>query len=255
MGRSPVAAEKKRRRSTLPKEAAREHYVSLGLLVALEQIREDAGQLDERAFPVGPFARLDANLVAARESRTRGAISNIFGSQTAFQIETMALALSAGDWIAELVFPPPAEFPTVEAWVDAFFAAQSARGPVHGMKPAASYPLLWALWLSTLPYGLWSKRIREPSLAEYGQLVGRLETVIQGALERFGLQLRVGTTLRDLACSIASLVEGAWLNQCLTDRHPCDPQQPAAAMLVRAGRLLWHGATEPRPRRTARRVR
>ena len=64
------------------------------------------------AIAVGPFARLDANAVAAREGKTRGAITNLFGSQAAFQAETMALALNAGEWVERVEFPAPADFPT-----------------------------------------------------------------------------------------------------------------------------------------------
>ena len=53
-------------------------------------------------------------------------------------------------------------------------------------------------------------------------------------------------TLADLAGASASLIEGAWLNQCLTTRHPSDPEEPIATFLRRSGRLLWQGATQPR---------
>jgi hypothetical protein len=69
-------------------------------IVALQQIQKDSKILDNQAIPVGPFARLDANAVAAQHGKTRGAITNLFGSQTAFQAETMALALSARDWVS-----------------------------------------------------------------------------------------------------------------------------------------------------------
>jgi hypothetical protein len=44
---------------------------------------------------------------------------------------------------------------------------------------------------------------------------------------------------------VASLIEGVWLNQCLNQRHPFDPEQPIATFLQRSGRLLWEGATRP----------
>jgi hypothetical protein len=105
----------------------------------LEQIRRDSERLEGNSLVVGPFARLDANRVAAADDKTRGAITNLFGSQAAFQADTMARALSASD-----------------------------------------------------------------------------------------------------------LIEGAWLNQCLTTRHPADPSEPIAAVLRRSGRLFWRGATRPR---------
>ncbi len=92
-------------RSNLPRDEARRRYVDAGELAVLEQIRIDSGTLDERSIAVGPFSRLDAGVVAAGDGKTRGAITNLFGSQAAYQAETMELALSAGDWIEQLVLP------------------------------------------------------------------------------------------------------------------------------------------------------
>jgi hypothetical protein len=240
------ATEKKRRRSTLPKAEARRRYVEVGELVALEQIREDARLLDGGATAIGPFARIDANAVAARDGKTRGAVTNLFGSQAAFQAETMALALNAGEWVERVRFPEPADFPTAESWFDAVLAGQSARGPAYGARPAVNDGFLWALWLSAVPYGLWSRQVSRPSMKEYAQWLRRLERLLAQALDHFGLALRKGATVNDLACAIASLIEGAWLNQCLTRHHPSDPAEPIAALLLRSGRLLWRGAIETR---------
>ena len=237
--------DRKRGRSTLPKPQARLRYVEIGELVALEQIRADALQLDERAVGIGPFDRLDAGAVAARDGKTRGAITNLFGSQAAFQAETMELALSARDWIERIEYPAPADFPDADAWVDAFFEGQSERGPRHGAEPAVTYAFLWTLWLSAVPYGLWSQAIAGPSMEEHVQWLDRLEQVLARALDHFGLDLRNGTTTGDLACAIASLIEGVWLNQCLTTRHPCRPSEPISGVLRRSGRLLWLGALAP----------
>jgi hypothetical protein len=73
----------------------------------LEQVRQDARLFDDWALAVGPLTRLDANAVAAAEGKTRGAIRNLFGSQAAFQTETMAHVLSAGDWIERIEYPEP----------------------------------------------------------------------------------------------------------------------------------------------------
>jgi hypothetical protein len=230
-------------RSTLPKDEARRRYVEIGELVVLEQIRRDSEQLDHSALAVGPFARLDASAVAARDGKTRGAITNLFASQAAFQVETMALALEAGDWIERIEYPAPDAFETAEAWLDALLEGESARGPVNGADPAVNYGSLWALWLSAVPYGLWSERVQGPSMQEHAVWIEQLEREIEAALAHYGVALREGTTARDLAGALASLIEGVWLNQCLTTRHPSDPSQPIAAMLVRSGRLLWRGAT------------
>ena len=225
-----------------PKPEARQRYVEIGELVALEQIQKTSHQ---RAIAVGPFARLDAGAAAAHDGKTRGAITNLFGSQAAFQAETMGLALSAGDWNEKIEYPAPADFPTADAWVDTFFAGQSARGPLHGAKPAVNYAFLWALWLSAVPYGLWSEQISRSSMEEHVQWLERLEQVLRGALDHFGMTVREGTTVNDLTCAVASMIEGVWLNQCLTTRHPCDPSEPIATVR-RSGRLLWLGATKPR---------
>jgi len=241
-----VIAEKHQpRRSTLPKEEARRRYVEIGELVALEQIKKDSESLDDHAIAVGPFARLDANAVAAHDGKTRGAISNLFGSQAAFQAETMALALSAADWVEKIEYPAPADFPTADAWLDAVLAAESARGPAHGSEPALDYGTLWALWLSAVPYGLWSEEVSRPSMEEHAQTIDALAQALTGALDHFGLTLREDTTPNDVACALASLVEGVWLNQCLTTRHPSDPEEPIATEMLRSGRLVWRGAVEP----------
>ena len=155
------------------------------------------------------------------------------------------MALMADDWIERMEFPAPGDFSTAEAWIEALFAGESARGPQHGAEPTVNYGFLWVLWLSAVPYGLWSERISRPSMAEHAQLLARLEEVLEQGLDRFGARLRDGTTLGDLACAIASMIEGVWLNQCLTTSHPCDPSEPIATALRRSGLLLWRGATEP----------
>ena len=86
----------KQKRSRLPRSEARQRYVEIGELVALKQIKSDARALDNQTIAIGPFARLDAGAVAARDGKTRGAITNLFGSQAAFQGEIMALARNAG---------------------------------------------------------------------------------------------------------------------------------------------------------------
>jgi hypothetical protein len=232
-----------RHRSTLPKDEARRRYVEIGERAALEQIRRDAEALDRRAIAIGPFARLDANAVAAADGKTRGAVTNLFGSQAAFQAETMALALSAGDWIDRIAYPDPAGYADADTWADAFFAGESARGPEHRGEPAVDYASLWALWLSAVPYGLWSEEVSGPSMEEHARWLARLEDVLQRALDHFGLALRDGTTVGDLAVACASLIEGVWLNQCLTRRHPTQPGEPIATALRRSGRLIWRGAT------------
>jgi hypothetical protein len=234
------------RRSTLSRSAARQRYVEIGELAVLQQIQRDSQALDQSAIAVGPFARLDANAVAAEDGKTRGAVTNVFGSQAAFQVATMELALSASDWIAAIEYPRPADFDTAELWVDAFFEQESARGPRHGAEPAIDYASLWALWLSAVPYGLWSESVGAPSLEEHAEWTGHLSELLEDVLDHFHRKLHDGVSIQDLASAIENLVEGAWLNQCFTTRHPLDESEPVSTALVRAGRLLWRGAVRPR---------
>jgi hypothetical protein len=234
------------KRSSLPRDAARRKYVERAALIVLETIRSDAAALDRDQLAIGPFARLDAGTVAARDGKTRGALSNLFGSQAALQIETMALALEATDLVKAADYPSPEDHDTAEAWVDAFFAAESRRGPAHRRRPTLDYASLWALWLAAVPYGAWSDRVSRPSLEEFRTSVTELEPLLRRALDQFELDLVADTTLTDLAVAITNLVEGAWLNQCLTSDHPLESDQPIAEALRRSGRLLWRGATRAR---------
>lgn len=228
-------------RSRLPKSEARAHYLAIGEMAVLEQIRADADMLETDAIAIGPFARIDATAVAAREGKTRGAVTNLFGSQAAFQVETMLMALDVED---DLAFPDPAEFADAEAWLDAFLVLQSARGPQHGAEPEVSYAFLWTLWLTTMPYGIWSERVAGPGMDEYARTVRQIEDALTGVIRHFGLGLRDGTTAGELATAIASLTEGTWLNQCLTRAHPTEPGSTMDAALRTSGRLLWRGAVE-----------
>ena len=217
--------------------------MEIGELVVMEQIKKDSESLDHLSIAVGPFARLDANVVAARDGKTRGAITNLFGSQASFQAETMALALYSRDWIEQIQYPAPDDYPDVGAWLDGFFRAETERGPQMGAEPSINYGSVWALWLSAVPYGLWSEQIRQPSMGEHLQWIEKLGQVLEEAMRRFGTALREGVTIRDLASAFASLIEGVWLNQCLTARNPSDDSEPIAASMRRSGGLLWFGAT------------
>ena len=233
-----MATNPKSGRSTRTKAVARQRYIEIGEDVVLEQIQKDSGLLDLRTIAVGPFARLDASAVSVRDGKTRGAITNLFGSQAAFQAETMALALGASHWIEEIAYPDPAAFPTADAWVDAFFAGQSARGPQHGAKPTVNYAFLWALWLSVVPYGLWSERISGPSLEEQAQWLKQLEAVFHKAIEHFGINLREGTTVND-PCVRLSADRRGWLNRACGRRRKARSSRAMAALTV-SGRPAAH---------------
>src|SRR4249920_151520 len=124
-----------RRRSLLPPDEARKRYVQLAETVVLKQIQSDASRLDreddERREAVGPFAKLNAEKVAASaDGKSRGAITNLFKSQRQFQLQVMASVLDDPE-VDVFVPPDPAGFDDVVDWIDAVATAESARGPRH----------------------------------------------------------------------------------------------------------------------------
>lgn len=243
----------RRRRSLLPPDEARQRYIRAAESVLLRQIRSDArrldGQNDRQHVAVGPFATLSAEAVAAStDGKSRGAITNLFKSQRQFQLQAMALVLE--DPEADIQMPPdPVGFPDATAWVDALAVAESARGPHHRMDPTPGYGLIWALWLSQVPYGVWSQRIASPSMREFRHSVARVETHgIIPALERFSLEVRPPWEVLDLATALASTIEGVWLNQALSADHPTRQQDPAVDAMRNALRMVWEGATRSKER-------
>jgi hypothetical protein len=235
-------------RSALSREEARKRYIQLAELAVFEQVRVDARRLDraddEHRVAVGPFARLNAEQVAARaDGKSRGAITNLFKSQRRFQLEAMARAYEDAA-VDEDGPPDPRRFDDVESWIEALASAESARGPIHEMEAAEGYALRWVLWLSQVPYGLWSEHIAEPSMREFRHSSELLEReVVRPALAHFGLEMTPPWTPLDLAGALASLVEGLWLNQCLTREHPNSPTLPAVDAARVALAMLWRGAT------------
>jgi AcrR family transcriptional regulator len=240
----------RRRRSTLSPEEARKQYIRAAETILLEQIQIDAQRLDrrddERRVAVGPFAKLNAEQVAAAsDGKSRGAITNLFKSQREFQLQAMALVLEDPD-VDVLDLPDPRDFTDPDTWLDALASAESGRGPVHGMEPAVGYGLNWALWLSQVPYGVWSEHIAEPSMHEFRHSAERLEaTCVAPALGHFDLVMRPPWTPLDLASAMNSLVEGLWLNQCLSRAHPTREDAPTGEAARNAIRMLWQGATQP----------
>jgi hypothetical protein len=238
-------------RSRLSREEARRRYIQLAEKVLLEQVKLDARRLDreddERRVAVGPFARLSAEAVASQdEGRSRGAVTNVFKSQRRFQLEAMALALEDPAAIEDVGPPDPRGFANPEAWIEAFASAECARGPFHEAESLEGYALGWVLWLSQVPYGIWSEYIAEPSMKEFRSSTGRLEREgILPALAHFGLEMRPPRTPTDIAGAMRSMIEGVWLNQCLTREHPAVP----GASSVQAARdgllMIWRGATQP----------
>lgn len=239
-----------RRRSLLPPDEARQRYIRAAEAVLLKQIQDDARRLDreddERRVAVGPFAKLNAERVAASaDGKSRGAITNLFKSQRQFQLAAMALVLEDPE-VDIFILPEPREFDDPVTWIEAVAAAESARGPIHDMEPVVGYGMGWALWLSQVPYGIWSDLIAEPSMHEFRHSAERLETdCVIPALEHFSLALRPPWTPIDLASAMNSLVEGLWLNQCLSAEHPKRPGVSATSAARDALLMLWQGATQP----------
>ena len=65
-------------------------------------------------------------------------------------------------------------------------------------------------------------------MSEFRHSAERLEReAIRPALEHFGLEMRPPWTTMDLATAMRSMIEGLWLNQCLTREHPTSPGTPS----------------------------
>ncbi len=123
--------------------------------------------------------------------RVAGPITNLFKSQRQFQLQVMASVLDDPE-VDVFVPPDPAGFDDVVDWIDAVAAAESARGPLHGMEPAQGYALGWALWLSQVPYGIWSDRIADPSMREFRHSAERLEAALHPTRSRTTSRSRSG---------------------------------------------------------------
>jgi hypothetical protein len=239
-----------RRRSNLSPDEARRRYIQLAELALLEQIQVDARRLDREddgdRVAVGPFARLKADQVAAAaDGKSRGAITNLFKSQRQFQLQAMGLVLE-DPTVDATVMPDPRGFDDPGEWIEAVATAQSERGPLHEMTPEVEYGQNWILWLSQVPYGVWSPRIAEPSMREFRHSAERLEVrVVRPGLAHFGLEVRPPWTTLDLAAAMDSLIEGLWLNQCLSREHPTAQGAATAQAARNAVRMIWQGATRP----------
>jgi hypothetical protein len=91
-----------------------------------------------------------------------------------------------------------------------------------------------------------SEAIAEPSLDENRTWLTRLAGVFVEAIDHFGMKLRTGVTVGDLACAVAGVVEGLWINQYLTtpDRPEVTPGRTLRA--VRRGRCTSSCEIPPR---------
>lgn len=237
-------------RERLSRNDAESTYIRAGELEVFRQLQRDGLALDEtlaedRALALGPFARLQTNLVVDELGKTRGAINNLWGSQEAFRAAVMAVFLNdASLGIADVQYPDPVDSSSLDAWIDALAKTEIERGPRHGMQPENRYGLRWAAWLGLAPYGIWSESVATASIEEFRNGVERYAAEVLGpALARFGLTLAFPTTLEDLAVAVSSTVEGMWLNACLSADDPIGRSVTIDATLANALRLLIRGAT------------
>jgi len=238
-------------RERLARVDAEETYIRAGELEVFRQLQRDGAALDatladKRAFAVGPFARVRADVVVDELGKTRGAINNLWGSQEAFRAAVMGVFLNDDSLgAADVDTPDPANFGGLRDWVDAWAVAEIERGPRHAMQPSNRYGLRWAAWLGLVPYGIWSERIAETSMDELRSGVDRYATQVLGpALAHFRAELADSTTIEDLAVAVHEAVEGTWLTSCLTADDPIGRSRPLSAALATTLYLLIRGATQ-----------
>ena len=165
-------------------DEARLRYVEMGELAALEQIKRDSEALDRRSLAVGPFARLDAGAVAARDGKTRGVITHLFGSQAAYPGRDDG-ARTRRRRLDRAARVPARDFRRRRVGGGVLRRRVGARARAR-RAPEVDYAALWVLWLSTVPYGLWSERVSTPSMEEYVQSVEKLEGAFAEAISTSG---------------------------------------------------------------------
>jgi hypothetical protein len=241
----------------LPRSDAEERYIRAGELEVFRQLQRDGQALEQslsrsQAFAVGPFARVRSDALVDELGRTRGAINNLWGSQEAFRAAVMATFLNdTGLGLSEVRYPEPSDAPDLDSWIDALARVEIERGPHHGMRPENRYGLRWAAWLGLVPYGIWSETVAQASLDEYRLGAERYgDQILAPALRHFGRTLIPPTTVHDLAVAACSVVEGFWLNACLSSKDPLGRSGSICNSLATTLRLLIRGATvraEPGP--------
>ena len=153
-----------------------------------------------RALAVGPFARLDAN-ARRRPRRARHAARS----------RTCSAARRAARprrwrWRSAPPTDRGARVPRARRPSSARGRGSTRSSPAspragrvtgaHGRR----YATLWALWLTAVPYGLWSERDRRARASTSTRSRSRgSRRVLRRALDHFGLALRDDVTLTDLA--------------------------------------------------------
>ena len=231
-------------RSTLPRDEARRRYVEIGQLAALEQIKRDSEALDRRSIAVGPFARLDAGAVA--EPRRQDARRDLEPVRQPGRLpgrDDGAGARRGRLDRAARATPRPPTIPTPAPGSTRCSPPSRRAGRSRARRPKVDYAALWALWLSAVPYGLWSERISEPSMEEHVQWVERLEQRFGEAIEHFGLQAARGHDARRPRRRGGEPDRGRVAQPVPDHTPPVGPREPIATFLRRSGRLLWEGAT------------
>jgi len=240
-------------RQRMPRDTAQQTYIRAGEMEVFRQLQRDATALDataadDRVLAVGPFGRLRTDSVVDGLGKTRGAINHLWGSQDAYRAAVMHVFLDDETLgLDEVEYPEPSAFDNVETWIAAWAAVEIERGPRHGMQPENRYGLRWATWLGLVRYGVWSDTIAAASMTEYRSSASRFASdVLEPAFGHFGLDLRPGTTLDDVAVAVASSIEGVWLSASLSEHDPLGRSQTVRETLATTLLLIVRGATVAR---------
>ncbi len=163
-------------RSTLSSRQARQRYVELAELAVLEQIQRDAETLDRESIAVGPFAaprRERGGGQGWQDPRRRSATCSGARRPSRPRRWRWPSPRATGSSTSSTRHPATTRRPTPGS-------TPSSRPSRRVVRIAASIPtVVLRLPLGDLaqpvPYGLWSERIRQPSMEEHVQWLDRLE--------------------------------------------------------------------------------
>jgi len=231
-GLAQIEAPPDPKRERLPRKVAEARYLDTGLDLLLESVRDRAQQLD-RALVAdgpdgsapdipGPVADVTAHAVADQLGKTRGAITNIWGSQQQFHLALLKKLLTSTDNLGAIPDRHETEelvdsIDDVASAVSVFADGELERGPrpdpdLDNLTNSQLWGSLFLTELAYYPYAQWSARVRK--LIHDGNenyLDQLVNNFYQPGLDGLGRREHPNLRYHDLARILYALTMGFWL--------------------------------------------